>query len=150
MCKGELMKIKRLHEKAILPRYATEGASAFDLFAYEDVEWTLKEDTTWEALVHTGWAFEIPHECGLFILSRSGHGFKHNTTLANSVGLIDYDYRGEVMVKLITQDIVHPTIKAGQAIAQCVLLNTPRCYFMVSDELSATERGENGFGSSDK
>lgn len=144
------MKIKRLHKDAILPRYATEGASAFDLFAYEDVEWTLKEDTTWEALVKTGWAFEIPHETGLFILSRSGHGFKNNTSLANSVGLLDFDYRGEAMVKLITQDLVHPLIKAGQAIAQCVLLNTPRCYFMVSDELSATERGENGFGSSDK
>ena len=144
------MKIKKLHKDAILPRYATEGASAFDLFAYEDVEWALKEDTTWEALVHTGWAFEIPHETGLFILSRSGHGFKNNATLANSVGLLDFDYRGEAMVKLITQDLVHPAIKAGQAIAQCVLMNTPRCYFMVSDELSATERGENGFGSTDE
>ena len=141
------MKIKRLHEEAILPRYATDGASAFDLFAYKDVEWTLKEDTTWEALIPTGWAFEIPHETGLFILSRSGHGFKNNATLANSVGLLDYDYRGEAMVKLITQDIVHPTIKAGQAVAQCVLLETPKCFFMVRDELSETERGANGFGS---
>lgn len=143
------MKIKKLHKDAILPRYATDGASAFDLFAYEDVEWALKEDTTWEALIRTGWAFEIPHETGLFILSRSGHGFKNNTGLANSVGLLDYDYRGEAMVKLITQDIVHPTIKAGQAIAQCVLMSTPRCYFMVSEELSKTERNNNGFGSTD-
>lgn len=144
------MKIKKLHKDAILPRYATDGASAFDVFAYEDVEWTLKEDTTWEALVKTGLAFEIPNETGLFILSRSGHGFKNNTTLANSVGLLDFDYRGEAMVKLITQDIVHPVIKAGQAVAQCVLLSTPRCYFMVSDDLSETERNENGFGSTDK
>ena len=143
------MKIKRLHEKAILPTYATEGASAFDIFAYEDVEWTIN-GTTWEAIVKTGWAFEIPHECGLFILSRSGHGFKHNTTLANSVGLVDYDYRGEVMVKLICFNSKPPEIKAGQAVAQCALINTPRCYFMVSDELSKTERGEKGFGSSDK
>lgn len=143
------MKIKRLHEKAILPRYATEGASAFDLFAYNDVEWTLKEDTTWEALIKTGWAFEIPHETGLFILSRSGHGFKNNASLANSVGLLDYDYRGEAMVKLITQDIVHPTIKAGQAVAQCVLIETPKCYFSVVDELTATERNDKCFGSTD-
>lgn len=144
------MKIKKLHEKAILPKYSSDGASAFDLFAYEDVEWNLKEDTTWEALVKTGWAFEIPHETGLFIFSRSGHGFKNNTTLANSVGLLDFDYRGEAMVKLITQDIVHPVIKAGQAVAQCVLMSTPRTYFMQVDELSETPRGDNGFGSTDK
>ena len=144
------MKIKRLHEKAILPRYATDGASAFDVFAYKDVEWTLKEDTTWEALIPTGWAFEIPHETGLFILSRSGHGFKHNTTLANSVGLLDYDYRGELMVKLICFSVNPPEIKAGKAVVQCALIETPKCYFMVSDELSETERNENGFGSTDK
>lgn len=142
------MKIKRLHEKAILPRYSTEGSSAFDVFCYEDVRWQV-EDGHYEALIHTGWAFEIPHEHGLFIFSRSGHGFKHNTTLANSVGLLDFDYRGELMVKLVCIDIEVPRICAGQAIAQCVLMNTPRCYFMISDELSDTERGTKGFGSTD-
>ena len=79
------MKIKKLNSKAILPRYATEGASAFDVFAYEDVDWGLHRQGFFEALIHTGWAFEIPHEHGLFILSRSGHGFKHATTLVNSL-----------------------------------------------------------------
>ena len=145
------MKIKKLHKDAILPRYSTEGASAFDLFTHEDVEWKSYEGQYyWHATIKTGWAFEIPHECGLFILSRSGHGFKHDTTLANSVGLIDYDYRGEVQVKLICFDAMPPEILAGQAVAQCALIDTPRCYFMVSDELSATERGENGFGSTDE
>lgn len=144
------MKIKKLHKDAILPRYSSEGASAFDLFAYERVIWGTHPQGYYVATVQTGWAFEIPHECGLFILSRSGHGFKHNTSLANSVGLIDYDYRGEVQVKLICFDVMPPKITAGQAIAQCVLLNTPRCYFMVSDELSVTERGDKGFGSTDK
>jgi len=159
------MKIKRLHEKALLPRYSTEGASAFDLFCYEDVQW--KESTTQvrkftdtpdeyevvkchTALVHTGWSMEIPHECGLFILSRSGHGFNHTTTLVNSVGLLDYDYRGEAMVKLVCFDNTPPVIEAGKAVAQCVLMSTPKCYFMVSDELSETQRNENGFGSTDK
>jgi len=144
------MKIKRLHEKAILPKYSTEGASAFDVFAYEPVQWLIHEKLYWTALVPTGWVFEIPHETGLFILSRSGHGFNHDTTLANSVGLLDFDYRGQAMVKLICFDTYPPEIKAGQAVAQCVLMSTPRCYFMESDELSDTERGEKGFGSTDK
>ena len=142
------MKLKKLHEKAILPHYASYGSSAFDVFAYEDVKWE-KQDGHYEALIHTGWAFEIPHEHGLFILSRSGHGFKANTTLANSVGLLDFDYRGELMVKLICFSCIPPKISSGQAVAQCVLLNTPRCYFMEVDELSHTERGVNGFGSTD-
>ena len=144
------MKIKKLHEDAILPRYGSDGASAFDVFAYERVIWGTHPQGYYVATIPTGWAFEIPHECGLFILSRSGHGFKANTTLANSVGLLDYDFRGQLMVKLICFDNYPPEILAGQAVAQCALINTPRCYFMVSDELSVTERGEKGFGSSDK
>lgn len=144
------MKIKRLHKEAILPRYATDGASAFDVFAYERVIWGLHPQGYYVATVPTGWAFEIPHETGLFILSRSGHGFKNNTTLANSIGLLDYDFRGQLMVKLICFDSRPPEILEGQAIAQCALIETPKCYFMVSDELSETERNENGFGSTDK
>ena len=144
------MKIKRLDERALLPRYSSSGANAFDVFAMEDVDWGLNGNATWIAKIKTGWAFEIPHEHGLFILSRSGHGFKHDTTLSNSVGLLDYDYRGELMVKLICFESTPPQIKRGTAVAQCVLLNTPRCYFMEVDELSDTERGINGFGSTDK
>lgn len=144
------MKIKKLHEDAILPKYGSEGASAFDVFAYKRVIWVLHPRGYYVATVPTGWAFEIPHECGLFILSRSGHGFKNNTTLANSVGLLDYDYRGQLMVKLICFDYNPPEILAGQAVAQCALIETPRCFFMVSDELSETERNEKGFGSTDK
>lgn len=144
------MKIKRLHEKAIRPHYGSDGASAFDVFCYDDVKWTKNTNGLWTATVPIGWAFEIPHENGLFILSRSGHGFKSDTTLSNSIGLLDYDYRGELMVKLICFEAQHPKIKAGQAVAQCVLLETPRCFFMEVEELSETERGANGFGSTTK
>jgi len=144
------MKIKKLSEKAIRPHYSSEGASAFDVFAYEDVKWTRNTIGLWTATVPIGWAFEIPHECGLFILSRSGHGFKNNTTLANSVGLLDYDYRGQLMVKLICFDNNPPKILAGQAVAQCALIETPRCFFNEVDELSETERGANGFGHTDE
>ena len=142
------MKIKRLHKDAILPHYASFGASAFDIFAYEDVEWENDGDN-WTAIVHSGWAFEIPYSCGLFILSRSGHGFKSNTHLANCVGLLDEDYRGELMVKLISLNSNPPKIKKGNAVAQCVLLETPKMFFEVVDELSETIRGDGGFGSTD-
>ena len=152
------MKIKRLHEKAILPHYATDGSSAFDLFCYEPTKWkrNIIEDIAGNviachtALIHTGWAFEISKEHGMFIFSRSGHGFNFLTSLANSVGLVDEDYRGEVMVKLICFEKEPPKIEAGQAVAQSVILPTPRQYFEVVDELNSTKRGIKGFGSTDK
>ena len=143
------IKIKKLHKDAILPRYSTDGASAFDLFAHEDVKWEY-ESGAYSALVKTGWAFEIPEGKGMFILSRSGHGFKNLVHLANCVGLLDFDYRGEAMVKLVGLGNTVPEIKAGKAVAQVVILDTPRVFFNVKDELSETERGSDGFGSTDK
>lgn len=142
------MKIKKLHKDAILPRYSSEGASAFDVFGIADVKWEFN-GMCWNATVETGWAFEIPYEHGLFILSRSGHGFRHLVHLGNCVGLLDYDYRGQMLVRLVCFVPVPPVIEKGKAVAQCVLLETLRSYFMVSDELSETERGEEGFGSTD-
>ena len=144
------MKIKRLHNDAILPRYSSEGASAFDVFAFKEVNWHKNSNGLWFTVIETGWAFEIPHEHGLFILSRSGHGFKNDTTLANSIGLLDYDYRGQLMVKLICFEKELPEIEVGKAVAQCVLLPTPKCYFMITDDLTETERNTSGFGSTDK
>jgi len=140
------VKIKRLHENAILPHYVTDGASAFDVFAYEDVDW--KGGFT--ATIKTGWAFQIPPEHALLVFSRSGHGFKSDTTLSNSVGVLDYDYRGELMIKLFCHGMKQPVIKAGQAVAQCILMEAPKCYFCEVDELSDTVRGVSGFGSTDK
>lgn len=142
------MKIKRLNNKAILPRYSTAGSSAFDVFAHEDVKWKL-EGGNWVAIVPTGWAFSIPAEHGLFIFSRSGHGFKHNTTLANSVGLLDYDYTGELMVKLIHFGDKPPEIEAGKAVAQCVLAPTPKVFFCEAEDLKSEYANHAGFGSTD-
>jgi dUTP pyrophosphatase len=143
------MKVKKLHKDAILPHYATEGASCFDIFCYEKPIWTLS-GTRWITTIRTGLAVEIPHEHALIMYSRSGHGFNHLTTLANGTGVIDYDYRGEIKVKLISHSGGHPDIKKGDAVAQGCIINTPRTYFMEVDDLSFTERGEKGFGSSDK
>ena len=138
------MKIKRLHEKAILPHYGTEGASAFDLFCYEDVEWENISGIHY-ATVNLGWGFEIPHEHALLIFSRSGHGFKHATSLSNSVGVIDFDFTQEVKVRLECKLNMPPIIKAGTAVAQGILMETPRVYFAVVDEI---KKGNHmGFGS---
>lgn len=143
------MKIKKLNSKAIPPQYATDGASCFDIFCYEKPEWTM-EKGNWVTTIKTGWAVEIPHEHALIIYSRSGHGFKNLTTLVNGTGVIDYDYRGEVMVKLVCHATSYPHIKAGDAVAQGCIVNTPRTYFMEVEELSETVRGEKGIGSTTK
>ncbi|MDD2307794.1 MAG: hypothetical protein PHP53_24035 [Prolixibacteraceae bacterium] len=143
------MRIKRLHEKAIPPHYATEGSSCFDIFCYEKPEWTM-EKGKWVSTIKTGWAVEIPHEHALMLYSRSGHGFKNLTTLVNGTGVIDFDYRGEVMIKLICHANSYPKIKAGDAVAQGYIVNTPKTYFMEVDELSESESNHIGFGSTTK
>ena len=143
------MKIKQLHEKAILPRYGTEGASAFDLFCHEDVEWK-NRGGVWHAEVYTGWAFEVEREHGMFLLSRSGHGRNHLTHLSNCVGLLDFDYRGEAIILLMCHLSLPPVIKAKTAIAQACIIETPKVFFEVVNELTKTVRGDGGFGSTDK
>ena len=87
------MKIKKLHKDAILPYYSTDGSSAFDLFCYKKPTWVWsKQEKYWTTIINTGLAFEVPEDYGMFILSRSGHGFRADTTLSNSVGLIDSDF----------------------------------------------------------
>jgi len=142
------VKIKKLHDKAILPHYADEGANGFDIFTHEDVKWRLgRTGTFYWAEINTGLAFEFDPDYGLFLFSRSGHGFKHHISLANKVAIIDSSYRGEIKIKLECLTPNPPEIKARTAIAQGVLLKTPRVFFEVVDELSDTSRGLSGFGS---
>jgi dUTP pyrophosphatase len=103
----------------------------------------------------TGLAFDIPPGHVMLVFSRSGHGFKHDIRLANCTGIIDATYRGEVMVKLTCDapdDDVSPPYKVnpGDRIAQAMVLPVARVLFTVVDELSETERGAGGFGSSGK
>jgi len=143
------MKIKKLHKDAILPRYSSEGASGFDLFAYQDIKWEM-EDGFWTATIKTGWAFEVDKEHGMFLLSRSGQGFNHLTHLANCVGLLDWDFSKQCLVKLICLKSTPPEIKKGQAICQAVILETPRMFFYVVDKLENENMVHDGFGSTDE
>lgn len=144
------IKIKKTSPLAKTPTYATDGSGCFDLYGTNLLNVTVQEG--WPAIIGTGLEIEIPPGFGMFILSRSGHGFKFDTRLANCVGFIDSDYRGEIMVKLTTdieRDEAMPlTIYPGDRIAQACILSVPRIGFNVVQSLSETARGTGGFGSS--
>ncbi len=138
--------IKRLDPDAEIPVYATLGAACFDLAAIEGGVVSPGVATSFR----TGLAFEIPDDHVMLVFSRSGHGFKNGIRLANGTGIIDSDYRGEVMVKL-TGDAGGQTLKVlpGDRIAQAMIVPVPSVRF-VEYELSPTERGAGGFGSTGK
>lgn len=136
------VKIKLLHHDAIMPTYGSAGAACFDLYCV-DGGVVAYEDT-----FRTGLAFEIPEGHVMLVFSRSGHGFKNDTRLANCVGVIDHDYRGEVMVKLRCDSSVSSlTISSGDRIAQAMIVPYPKVEFAWADDLSDTDRGTGGFGS---
>lgn len=147
------LKIKRLHPDAIIPLYATPGAACFDLHAIlEDKDQKVPVAYGQPTIFSTGLAVEIPHGWVMLIFSRSGDGFKRDTRLANCVGVIDSDYRGELRVKL-TRDPDESellVVSHGDRIAQAMLFPAERIEFEVVDELSETERGTGGFGSTGK
>lgn len=134
------LKVKRLHPEAKLPVYATEGAACFDLSALHGG--IVGSSHTFP----TGLAFEVPAGHVMLVFSRSGQGFNHDVRLANCVGVIDSDYRGEVKVKL-TADRGAFNVMQGDRIAQAMVLPIQQFAFEEVDELSSTERGTGGFGS---
>lgn len=135
------MNIKRLHPDAIAPTYATPGSACFDLHAC-----TLQPSADDTATFGTGLAFEVPEGHVMLIFSRSGHGFNHDVRLANCVGVIDSDYRGEVLVKLRADGSDRPYFTPGNRIAQALVLPVERQTFTFVDELPKSER-TGGLGS---
>lgn len=140
------LKIKKLDPKATIPKYQTKGSAGFDLHTIED-GFVPKGGAL---AFRTGLAFEIPEGHVMLIFSRSGMGFKDDLRLANCVGVIDSDYRGEVQVKITNDGICGKHIEDGQRIAQCVILKLPSVSIEEVEDLSETERGTGGFGSTGK
>jgi len=140
--------VKRLHPDAILPTYATDGAGCFDFYALDDGDFYPVVAPAEPCLCRTGLSFEIPENHVMLIFSRSGHGFTNDVRLANCVGVIDSDYRGEVKVKL-TSDAWCSTLNVSpnDRIAQGMIIPYPKVEFVEVGDLSVTERGEGGFGS---
>ena len=141
--------IKQLSPLAKMPTYATDGSGWCDLYSINTLPRLVQEGHP--VVFDTGLAFEIPPGYGMFILSRSGHGFNFDTRLANCVGCIDSDYRGEIKVKLtcdVERDEGMPmSVMPGDRIAQACILPIPRVSFEFVDELGETARGKGGFGS---
>lgn len=147
------IKVKRLHEDAKLPFYATPGSAAMDFTAVAVSQATEAThggaSTTRPAWwVNTGLAMEIPPGWCLKLYPRSGLGCKNHTRLANCVGIIDSDYRGEIMAKLIADPYApQPTIKPGMAVIQGIFERVEQVALLEVEELSDTQRGTGGFGS---
>jgi len=141
------VKVKKLHPNAVIPKYATDGAACFDLQTVESEPSMFAGSST---VFRTGLSFEIPAGYVMMVYSRSGHGFKNGIRLANCVGVIDSDYRGEVMVKLHQDGNGLVPFAAGDRIAQAMIIPVHRVELEEADTLSETERGEGGFGSTGK
>ena len=148
------LKVKKLDKAAILPVYATPGAACFDIHAlapWGSPDW----DNMEERRVHdfnpltlrTGLAFEIPEGHVMLVFSRSGHGFKNDIRLANCVGVIDSDYRGEIGVGLVNLGSEPYTVQPGDRIAQLMVVPVVRPVLVQAEELDETDRGAGGFGS---
>ena len=140
------VKVKCLSETARLPVYATPGAAAADLCA--DLAQPLTLEAGQRALVPTGLALELPGpEYVALVFARSGLGIKHGVAPANCVGVIDSDYRGEVMVGLQNSGKEDYTVSPGDRIAQLMITPVVQAQVRLVDELDETERGAGCFGS---
>ena len=139
------MNVKKLNENATVPTYGSAYAAGADIYACEETEITIAPNET--KLIHTGIAMEIPEGLVGLIYARSGLASKRGLAPANKVGVIDSDYRGEIMVALHNHGTAPQTVAMGERIAQIVFAPYYAAQFTVVDELSDTVRGTGGFGS---
>ena len=143
------VKYKVLDTRAKVPSYATPGSAAADLCAVLDAPLTLAPME--RALVPTGLAIELPgpHSVAL-VYARSGLSIKHGLCMANGVGVVDSDYRGELKVPMINLGTEPYTIAPGERVAQLCIAPVWQATFVPAATLNETERGEGGFGSTGK
>ena len=139
------MNIKKLNGAAIVPTYGSAYAAGADLYACEGGDIVIAPHKT--KLIHTGIAMEIPEGLVGLIYARSGLASKRGLAPANKVGVIDSDYRGEIMVALHNHGETEQVVSDGERIAQIVFTTYMTAEFNVVDELSDTVRGKGGFGS---
>ncbi len=137
--------IKKLNENAVIPTYGTEFSAGADLYNLPGETVTIPPHST--VILHTGLAIEIPTGYVGLIFARSGLASKRGLAPANKVGVIDSDYRGEWMVAMHNHTDEDKTVDGGERIAQMVITPFLKAEFELSDELSLTERGAGGFGS---
>ncbi len=140
------IKFKKLKSEAVIPSRATEGSAGLDLCACIDAPVVIEAESI--AVIPTGLAAEPDRtDIALLIYPRSGLSSKYGVSLANCVGVVDSDYRGEICVPLINHSKVPFTVEKGMRIAQLVASPVLIPEIETADELSDTSRGEGGFGS---
>ncbi|MDO5026367.1 MAG: dUTP diphosphatase [Tissierellia bacterium] len=127
------------------PSYASLSAAGMDLYSYTDKDIIVKPNET--VKVHTGVSVEIPEGYFGGVYPRSSTGVKKHLMLANTIGVIDSDYRGEIMVFFYNYGSEDQVIKNGDRLAQLIIQPYQRCQIELVDKLSETKRGESGFGS---
>ena len=142
------LKVKKLTSTAKIPTKAHNTDACFDLYC--DNKYDIIIQPHCSEVLSTGIQTEIPEGYFAPVFSRSGMGFKQGLRLCNSVGVIDADYRGEWMVKLVNDSEIPAVIHPGNKIAQFTLLPVLDINIEDVEELSDTERGEGGFGSTGK
>ncbi len=142
------IRVKLLKEGARLPSYGTAGAAGADLYACLPESVTVAPGET--AFVPTGIALEVPEGCAGLIYARSGLACKRGLAPANKVGVVDSDYRGEIIVALHNHGSEAQTIATGERIAQFLITPVLTPTYEVTEELSGTVRDQSGFGSTGK
>ncbi len=139
------LEIKKVRDSAVVPARAYAGDAGMDLTACERVELAPGA----RALVPTGLAVAIPDGYAGYVQPRSGLAAKHGISIVNTPGLVDSGYRGELLVNLVNHDEAQSfVVEPGMRIAQLVILQVPPVELVEVDELPASERGADGFGSS--
>ena len=140
--------VKILRKGAVLPTYGSAEAAGADLYACLEHPVTVAPGET--VFVPTGIALEVPRGCAGLIYARSGMACKRGLAPANKVGVVDSDYRGEIMVALHNHGTISQTVEHGERIAQFVITPVLTPAYEVAEELTDTVRNTGGFGSTGK
>ena len=139
------IQIKKLSNEVLIPKYETPGSSGMDIAAHIDKDITINPND--RALVPTGFSISIPQGYEVQIRPRSGLAAKKGLTVLNTPGTVDSDYRGEIKVILINLGKDPFVIKNGERIAQMIVCPVEQVFMEEVEELSDTNRGTDGFGS---
>ena len=140
--------VKKLNPKVQLPSYKTEGSSGMDLMAF--IESSIKIDPNTSAIIPTGISVAIPNDVEIQIRPRSGLAAKSSSSVLNTPGTIDSDYRGEIKVILFNHSSKEFIVNNNDRIAQIILVPILKINFEEVDNLPETVRGSGGFGSTGK
>ena len=144
----DTVRVKILKSGAKLPAYGSAQAAGADLYACLETAVTIAPGET--AFIPTGIALEVPLGCAGLIYARSGMACKRGLVPANKVGVVDSDYRGEILVALHNHGSVSQTVENGERVAQFVITPVLTPVYEATEELSDTQRNQGGFGSTGK